>query len=502
MIRYVLMCLALLLVGIDLFLTGEVIDSQCQVNRSCCVNQLCGRIEKLHYFGNNSCLKGCIDGYKGTRCYVKCAEYCKACSCLNSNNCTKCPEGFYNGKYKNCSENCASNCKACGKGPDLCTKCHEGFYNGKYKNCSEECPAGCKGCKSQESCSDYNGNNGKFCDRQCPPNCKNVICDKLSGNCSYGCITDEFIGSKCNDCVTGKYGTFCNKSCPTNCKGDKCNKTNGVCLNGCKENFAGKTCSACVAGKYSLNCGVNCSRNCENQLCEFTSGNCLKCKDNYFGKHCDKCKIGYYGSECNGQCPPNCLYGVCDRETGSCLAGCKDGFSGNKCCLNNSYCIECSSNINCSRCLSGFYSHNCLSRCPCDGNPCEQINGKCIIGKGTDSEKTCSPCEKVADRRMLVGFSISTLLLLICIAVLVIILLRRTRPCQRHRKQQDQAGGHVKNKVEMTEISATEAENVKGCGRTSSSEKPYEDLHEERDAGREHQYLEIAIQNEDSTGDT
>ncbi|XP_053386766.1 uncharacterized protein LOC123538654 isoform X6 [Mercenaria mercenaria] len=122
----------------------------------------------------------------------------------------------------------------------------------------------------------------------------------------------------------------------------------------------------------------------------------------------------------------------------------------------------------------------------------------CLVLVGIDLSLTG---EKVADIRMLIGFSISTVLLLICIAVLVIILLKRTRPCQRHRKQQNQGDVHVKTKVEMTEISATEAENVKGCARTSSSEKPYEDLHEERDAGQEHQYLGIAVQNEDSTGD-
>ncbi|XP_053386414.1 uncharacterized protein LOC123537943 [Mercenaria mercenaria] len=97
---------------------------------------------------------------------------------------------------------------------------------------------------------------------------------------------------------------------------------------------------------------------------------------------------------------------------------------------------------------------------------------------------------------MLVGFSISIVLLLICIAVLVIILLKRTRPCQRHRTQQTQAGVDVENKIEMAQISSTETEDIKGCGRTSSSEKPYEDLLEESDAWQQHQILGIAVQSE------
>ncbi|XP_053386762.1 proprotein convertase subtilisin/kexin type 5-like isoform X2 [Mercenaria mercenaria] len=315
--------MCLVLVGIDLSLTAffsrEVIDPQCQVNCSCCVNQLCGLKEKRHYYGNDSCLKGCIDGYRGARCYIKCAEYCKACYHLNSNNCTKCHDGFYNGKYKNCSENCASNCKACGKGPDLCTKCHEGFYNGKYKNCSEECPAGCKACKSQESCSECNEGyyNGKEFDFE-------------RSTSLYNCT------HRCRD-----------------------------------------TCTRCMS--YS---------------------------------NCTGCVRGAFGTICEHECSVGCVNSTCQQSTG----------------------------------------------------------------------------EKVADIRMLIGFSISTVLLLICIAVLVIILLKRTRPCQRHRKQQNQGDVHVKTKVEMTEISATEAENVKGCARTSSSEKPYEDLHEERDSTGDPKY--------------
>ncbi|XP_071085716.1 protein draper-like [Haliotis cracherodii] len=80
------------------------------------------------------------------------------------------------------------------------------------------------------------GKFGQNCERNCSCNCALVKnntakhCNKISGECSEGCLP-------------GWYGTDCNTQCSDNCLNKICNQHNGYCTLGCTENYKGLLCN-------------------------------------------------------------------------------------------------------------------------------------------------------------------------------------------------------------------------------------------------------------------
>ncbi|XP_053379801.1 multiple epidermal growth factor-like domains protein 10 [Mercenaria mercenaria] len=525
-------------------------ELNCKIDCACCKDRLCSKLS--HYA--NTCTKGCIDGYRGARCYIKCASNCKACDKNNASNCTKCHDDFLIGNGTTCTKECLARCKSCSDF-NVCTECQPGFYNtANTSNCPHTCPSMCEECSSSHDCSTcavgrYNGheydsphglllNNctykcnaqcrdcisyrncticvkgmygydcqqkcsegctqgrceqetgqclckkhftgdrcsdcvtgkyGNFCEIACPLNCKNNSCDRQSGYCSFGCESDNFTGQTCTECTDGKYGDICNKTCPYHCKGSVCNRQNGKC---CKANYNGPKCDECVTGQYGPKCSEICPHNCDSGKCGNISGYCFKCKGNYFGNICDKCKIGFYGITCQYRCPLNCHYDVCDRVSGNCLAGCKNNFSGNKCCLNSMHCENCLSDIECNTCVPGFYGDDCQNLCQekCAASSCDRKSGTCLY--------------IISDHSMsldLVAIVVPVSgIVLVALTALLVILLRRKGFCHRQRNIQQQTPVYFENLQVNSQINDGVPAQTSGNG--SVSDGAYDTL-EQRIAG-------------------
>ncbi|XP_053390936.1 multiple epidermal growth factor-like domains protein 10, partial [Mercenaria mercenaria] len=345
----------------------------------------------------NACVS-CGDGYfnVSSSCISKCPSTCVSCSAKDK--CSSCREGKYNGyefdmtdrlQLNNCTHGCRENCIFCSS-YNNCSQCVLGKYG---MTCQRDCSVGCENkicqiesgnctCKinfSGRNCTDcVPGKFGELCEKTCPMFCKNKRCDKSSGNCLDGCILATIVGETCNACVNGSYGDVCNATCPNNCKDVNCERDNGECSYGCKDNFTGKKCEACKDGKYGYSCNLTCPQNCADDKCNKTSGHCFACSGNYYGNECNDCVKGYHGSTCNDECSPQCLNGVCNRATGNCDLGCKENYSGDKCCVEGGNCFNCSSNSECNKCKSGYFSEQCNKTCSSYClDSCDFVTGDC-----------------------------------------------------------------------------------------------------------------------------
>jgi hypothetical protein len=72
----------------------------------------------------------------------------------------------------------------------------------------------------------------------------------------------------------------------------------------------------------------------------------------------------------------------CNKDSGKCTHGCKNSFSGDKCCINNNNCLYCINNTACHECISGFFVQTCNQTCSdlCINNVCEINTGSCTEG--------------------------------------------------------------------------------------------------------------------------
>ncbi|XP_045163158.2 protein draper-like [Mercenaria mercenaria] len=370
---------------------GDGIEiAECKINCACCKDQDCGPGNIL---SEGTCYKGCIDGYYGVRCYQKCTYNCTKCDPVDT--CTSCYDGYYPGANKDCTEKCPTGCKSC-RSSKHCTECKEDFYNangstdcqfrscplhcqceqgkcvscepGYYdasSECTKKCPSNCVTCSSRDTCEvckDGNYNGHEF------DNNNNV----LLNNCTHGCRTNCTSCSsfdECLQCESGKYGIICKNECSAGCKSRVCLKENGKCED-------------CLKGKYGETCSHPCPYNCNDNKCDKESGYCLACSGNYDGNECNHCKAGFFGQSCNENCSSQCLNSTCDRATGQCDLGCKSNYSGDRCCVKNANCLNCSSNTECSNCKPGYFSEGCNKSCsPNCADTCEISEGFCASCK-------------------------------------------------------------------------------------------------------------------------
>ncbi|KAL4216314.1 hypothetical protein ACF0H5_024040 [Mactra antiquata] len=318
------------------------------------------------------CKYGCKDGYFGGRCWNKCPEYCTICTREfaflvhpeNYQKCYLCTDGYYNGTgITNCSTPCPVNCAE-----NQCNKT------------TGDCLQGCKYNWTGEKCTICPEDNN--CNVQCPSNCKNGSCYN-NGTCTDGCADDAFTGTRCNQCIVGKYGVNCEEDCPKNCIGDVCNRDDGTCAYGCISTYGGDKCGICASSYYGTNCYKRCY-NCLNGLCDRVTGRCTDCVNGKYGELCDKL------------CSTGCKNSVCDRNTAVCAQGCKSGYSGDECCVKNNGCEKCDTMTTCSKCKTGTFGNACGRTCHmnCIG-ACDKNTGKCETcneGKfyGEKCEKQCS----------------------------------------------------------------------------------------------------------------
>ena len=118
-----------------IFFTGSFVD--CSVDCACCIDGKCGQGKWFP----DECTFGCIDGYRGARCYEKCSFECTKCEMSNSKNCSACRDGYYPGPLFDCTSECLPNCKTC-TSDSSCTSCKDEYYNDNgFNDCRyDKCP--------------------------------------------------------------------------------------------------------------------------------------------------------------------------------------------------------------------------------------------------------------------------------------------------------------------------------------------------------------------------
>ncbi|XP_060560019.1 cell death abnormality protein 1-like [Ruditapes philippinarum] len=409
---------------------GEI-DETCKVDCACCIDKKCG----IGQWSSTDCTLGCIDGYRGGRCYLKCRHNCTKCA-DHVDTCTACYDGYYLGPAKDCTSRCLPGCKTCTSG-NTCTSCKEGYNNDNGRNdCSNRyCPEHCY-CDNGKclSCKDGYHDISNLCDSLCPVNCVTCLSNTKCGSCKDGYYNGHQYDNnnlpllnnckyKCRDncsrctsynscslCKSGLYGANCDNNCSVGCMSNACNILTGYCT--CLSNFAGERCDQCKNRKYGNMCDQECPAGCKGHVCKKDSGDCTDgcIEDTIVGGKCDVCLTGWYGEYCNISCSVGCKNQQCEKSNGECSKGCLDNFAGGQCkqCMQGKYgdscnkecpnncddkgcltesgnCINCNDNFNgekCDRCRLGFYGSLCSERCPtkCLNNVCERDNGTCSDG--------------------------------------------------------------------------------------------------------------------------
>ncbi|XP_062575161.1 multiple epidermal growth factor-like domains protein 10 isoform X6 [Saccostrea cucullata] len=133
---------------------------------------------------------------------------------------------------------------------------------------------------------------------------------------------------------------------------------------------------------YGPFCNNTCPINCQERRCYITNGTCAGCKDGWTGEKChNACPAGFYGAECRKTCSDRCRDKTCHHVTGHC-DGCRAGWMG-------LYCNE--------KCEFGTYDAGCLKLCSgnCfENKTCNKVHGECMDGcregfKGTLCDETC-----------------------------------------------------------------------------------------------------------------
>ncbi|CAG2197429.1 unnamed protein product [Mytilus edulis] len=111
--------------------------------------------------------------------------------------------GCWKGTWgRNCSELCPPNCinQNCYPKTGLCVwgcdahNCLNNQCDNKTGSCTDGCAIGQAGKYCNKQCE--NGFYGFNCKEQCAT-CFNMSCERLEGNCSYGCIDERYEGVRC-----------------------------------------------------------------------------------------------------------------------------------------------------------------------------------------------------------------------------------------------------------------------------------------------------------------
>ncbi|XP_060573868.1 uncharacterized protein LOC132731671 [Ruditapes philippinarum] len=162
---------------------------------------------------NGHCLSGCVVGKNPPTCI------------------DDCPFGTYGqGCLKTCGR-CRDN-NTCHLVTGVCEdSCSPGVYvNNVQPMCDTECPDGLFG---------YN------CSRQCSEDVcvGGNVCDKVTGGCLQGCLNPGYRSPLCQyECYDGTFGVDCLSMCGACRDRTPCNKVTGQCPFGCQSGFKGPKC--------------------------------------------------------------------------------------------------------------------------------------------------------------------------------------------------------------------------------------------------------------------
>lgn len=336
-------------------------------------------------------LMKCREGFKveNNKCVsdIICPENCKTCT--TETTCTSCKEDFFLENYQ-CKEHCSSGygldetgkeCKNCNVNTcsDFemdscnCEKCKEHYFNNTKKKC-EECDSNCKDC-SNESTNCISCENGNFLLENKCYSCEHGNCEvKESDNCKCKKCKDGFylINYTCKNC-TDNCKTCVNSSSCEVCKDNFYKNTEGNCV-ACPSNCATKKednckCSTCIEAYFMDNneeC-LKCDEQCK--TCENSASKCTSCTEiNYFLNEKNECEL------CDSSCQS------CSIEKKNCTS-CVDGkyLNNSSCEICSEVCLTCSSsendgNYNCLSCkkasetlypylISDDFNHTCVNKC-------------------------------------------------------------------------------------------------------------------------------------------
>ncbi|KAL4456740.1 hypothetical protein ABPG73_014766 [Tetrahymena malaccensis] len=342
---------------------------------------------------NNICVSSCdttqaqyIDTTNPKQKYCRqCGSLCQTCQ--DGSTCSSCLSGYYlsNGSCFKCD----SSCQTCsGQGQSNCIICSQANYyisikqnnacvpscdstQGQYIDISNPqqmycrlCNNPCITCNSITSCIScqsgfyLNGDQCLQCDSSCqsctgpgPNNC--LICKqtgyfisiKLNKTCIPQCDLSQaqFIDSTSNP--QQQYCVPCNNLCQT------CNNAS--------------SCSTCIQGYYF-----------DGNQCSMCDNSCLSCTGQG-ASNCDICQNNYYiSTKQNNQCVPDCNLNQAQYidQTNPLQKYCKQCISS---------CQTCSSQQNCTSCITGYYLNQ---------NVCLKCDGSCqsCTGSGPNSCSICS----------------------------------------------------------------------------------------------------------------
>ncbi|XP_071119626.1 angiopoietin-1 receptor-like [Haliotis cracherodii] len=292
---------------------------------------------------SGACIGGCLSGWSGEYCDVRCKKYYYGPNCLRS--CGHCQRDI---TCDPTSGVCHNGCVPGFRGKECDQPC-EPYTFGR------ECKGKCGYCRRRQTCNAVTGVcsggcepgwEGQRCEQKCPPGtygidctllCGGCIgqtsCDHETGQCLQGCEPGR-LGFKClQSCQHGRYGESCRGVCGRCLKGT-CDHVTGECADGCARGWSGERCQhECVQGQYGTNCTLKCGHCQNSSLCDPINGICSRgCAPGWKGVFCqDECDPGFYGEDCKFRCG-KCAGGPdCDKDTGSCPHGCELGWTGRRC---------------------------------------------------------------------------------------------------------------------------------------------------------------------------
>ncbi|CRK93554.1 CLUMA_CG007087, isoform A [Clunio marinus] len=186
----------------------------------------------------------------------------------------------------------------------------------------------------------------------------------------------------------------------------------------CPRGYDGLSCEECTFGHIKIydnstthekiiKC-LPCNCNGHSESCNVETNECGECAHNTIGERCEECKIGFYGNALIGtstDCKPCACPLIDELNNFSPTCELKESFETNGVMLeemSDYFCNNCSVGHfgdHCELCADGYYGNpmelgsRCLA-CPCDGNPCDSITGKCIKCEVNTEGWRCEKCKK------------------------------------------------------------------------------------------------------------